>query len=655
MESNGVVSLIWHFAGYLSLPPDDLYTTKPIFDGGASSRPSSDAAPRPQADQHYVGNDNFFISGHAQSALVAPEHYLWRLEYWHKFKTEHATPSHAPPVFHHSLESFEPLGGGSSASEFHIAVTYGPGGWQEIVDLQQANSLATDNSVNASADMIAENNAHADGVLDSLILKAIDALPSFDEPSGSGSSSLLSFVNARDDHPTATQANDAPLQTSAGQYVNGQLYTDSADPHQLTNDVLTAASNALSAGFAGPPQGPTGDGSHVTEQTVNVGSNIQANETSIWDFSSSTMSLAVFGNYYSTNAIIQTNVFDQDNHISGAGAASLNVANNIVNNVADFQSGPPTLTASGGGVVPSEWNWNVTTVDGNVYNVNAISQFNYLQNNNVVSETMLPDSGKSLVLAGGNTQVNAADLQNIGNKFDLIIVEGNYHQANLIYQTNVALDANKISLGGGDDSGGAGQTATSGGNTVLNDATINNQSAQSFQSFNSSALSVTSALQHHQDSLNPTDVMSAFPNLAGGNVNALIVKGDYYDINAISQTNILSNSNVVSMTAGGDSAGGQQTVHTGHNDVVNAASIVDAGSATSPYLQGSFYNDMMLIQTNIIGNVQSAIAGENPNQLANEVIAFVTNDNVHEAGITAPTGLTDQSHHSGDVMGGIMH
>lgn len=654
MESSGVTSLIWHFAGYLSLPPDDLYTTKPIFDGGASWSPSADANPRPQADQHYVGNDNFYISGHAQPALITPEHYLLRLEYWHKFKTEHATPAHTPPVFHHSLESFEPLGGGSSMSEFHIAVTYGPGGWQDIVDLQQANSLATDNSVNASADMIAENNAHADGVLDSLILKAIDALPSFDEPSGSDSPSLLSFVNARDDQPALTQTNDAPLQTSTGQYVNGQLYTDSADPHQLTNDMLTAASNALSAGFAGPPQGPIGDGSHVTEQTVNVGSNIQANETSIWDFSSSTMSLAVFGNYYSTNAIIQTNVFDQDNHISGAGAASLNV----VNNVADFQSGPPTLTSSGGGVVPSEWNWNVTTVDGNVYNVNAISQFNYLQNNNVVSETMLPDSGKSLILAGGNTQVNAADLQNIGNNFDLIIVEGNYHQANLIYQTNVALDASKISLGGSDDSGGAAQTVTSGGNTILNDATIDNQSAQTFQSFNSSALSVTSALQHHQDSLNPTDVMSAFPDLAGGNVNALIVKGDYYDINAISQTNILSNSNIVDMTAAhGVGAGAQQTVNTGHNDVVNAASIVDAGSATSPYLQGSFYNDMMLIQTNIIGNAQSAIAGENPNQLANEVIAFVTNDNVHGAGIStsSPTGLTDQSHHSGDILGGMMH
>src|SRR5579872_2202162 len=154
MESNGVVSLIWHFAGYLSLPPDDLYTTKPVFDGGASWQPSSDANLRPAADQHYLGNDYFYVSGHAPSALIGPEFYIWRLEHWHNFKATHATPIHSPPVFHHPLESFEPLGGASSGSEFHIAVTYGPGGWQEMVDLQQANALVTDNSVNASADMI---------------------------------------------------------------------------------------------------------------------------------------------------------------------------------------------------------------------------------------------------------------------------------------------------------------------------------------------------------------------------------------------------------------------------------------------------------------------------------------------------------------------
>jgi hypothetical protein len=145
--------------------------------------------------------------------------------------------------------------------------------------------------------------------------------------------------------------------------------------------------------------------------------------------------------------------------------------------------------------------------------------------------------------------------------------------------------------------------------------------------------------------------LSAFPNLFG-NINVLVVTGNYYDINYISQTNIMSNSNVVQMWGG---HGATDTVNTGSNIAVNAATIIDGGSALSPYLQGSYYNDMILLQTNIIGNNASA-AAHNPNQFVPELVAFTgALDSAHqgsEATIAAAASV-QQHHHDG--VAGVMH
>ncbi len=98
-----------------------------------------------------------------------------------------------------------------------------------------------------------------------------------------------------------------------------------------------------------------------------------------------------------------------------------------------------------------------------------------------------------------------------------------------------------------------------------------------------------------------------------------------------------------------------QNLITGHNEVVNAATLVDMGSAMSPYLQGNFYSDMILFQTNIIGGQANLAANHDPSQLAPEVAAFVTNDapQVLPAGPAAPQ--TDVHHNSSDVLASVMH
>jgi hypothetical protein len=141
-----------------------------------------------------------------------------------------------------------------------------------------------------------------------------------------------------------------------------------------------------------------------------------------------------------------------------------------------------------------------------------------------------------------------------------------------------------------------------------------------------------------------------FPDLAG-TINALLVTGDYYDVNFIAQTNVMANANVVSLTTGhsGQPKGAALTVLTGKDQAVDSATIVDAGSSASPYLNGHYYQDTILIQTNIIGD-GGKITGHDPNQLAPELIAFTgTSEEVPSSPPPAIVTTADVHHHS-DVL-----
>jgi hypothetical protein len=213
------------------------------------------------------------------------------------------------------------------------------------------------------------------------------------------------------------------------------------------------------------------------------------------------------------------------------------------------------------------------------------------------------------------------------------------------------LDSNTVNFNGG---GTASPSATGGGNNLVNDATIIDTGNHNYQQFNSSASTVLQALESQSGTLDPTSVLKAFPNLFG-NINVLVVTGNFYDVNYISQTNVMSNSNVVQLDGSSTvPAGATQSVSTGHDTTLNAATIVDGGSALSPYLQGNYYNDMILIQTNILGN-QPQIAGQNPSQLAPELVAFLdSGQNGHQGPeISIAVAASSQQHHDG--VAGVLH
>jgi hypothetical protein len=147
----------------------------------------------------------------------------------------------------------------------------------------------------------------------------------------------------------------------------------------------------------------------------------------------------------------------------------------------------------------------------------------------------------------------------------------------------------------------------------------------------------------------------------GGTFHILYVTGNYYDVNAIWQTNIVSDANMAIQLQGSPAAatadyyGGSmatQNVSTGGDVLSNDAAIVDVGN-TSTHVNGQAYGDSILIQANLVNQDSDHVAQTNPQVLVPEVIAFVGQDNA--------TDNSDPQHHAtttlphDDPMAGVLH
>ena len=214
---------------------------------------------------------------------------------------------------------------------------------------------------------------------------------------------------------------------------------------------------------------PAGDYSDTAIQNLSLGGNVTINDATIISDSGLCGSMLILGNSYQTEAIFQTNVLSQSDHFQvSSGDAGINYIPNIVRTLPIF---PRQAPSRGHGPAAGPLNWSVQVLDGSLYDVKAMSQTNYISDNDIVSQTQ--SLGYSLILAGSNEQVNSVDFQSPMGQWDLIVVEGSYHRLDMINQTNVVLDMNHASqdwAGSGDGSGSQGITA--GNNTVLNDASI---------------------------------------------------------------------------------------------------------------------------------------------------------------------------------------
>jgi hypothetical protein len=101
-------------------------------------------------------------------------------------------------------------------------------------------------------------------------------------------------------------------------------------------------------------------------------------------------------------------------------------------------------------------------------------------------------------------------------------------------------------------------------------------------------------------------------------LRVLFVEGNYFDVNAISQTN-----EIYDADAALQFGVGQMSLATGGNVAASVAQIVDfRGQGNVAMVGGEHYDDEMMIQTNILAEDQD-VRVVDAQTLASEVIAFL--------------------------------
>lgn len=382
---------------------------------------------------------------------------------------------------------------------------------------------------------------------------------------------------------------------------------------------------------------------------LTAGSNSQVNAATIVDLNPHT-TMMVLGDSYQTNAIFQVNILHDVDKISLSAPQNLTAqdlvhlqtGNDSLNNYASFHNYTfPDLTITG---MPAS-SWHVDIEQGNFYNVNVVAQTNVMVDGDVTYQTT--HSSYYQLVTGANQQYNGAFVDSQGDPYDLVIVMGNSHHANIIDQTNVVLNDDVVhALLSADNA--TSMSISTGNNSLTNEADISNYGPSAFSTL--SADLAAHAANAQGGGFDPL-VAGQVPN--NGHLNVLVVTGDYYDINIVSQINVLADSNtamqILAQATGNSST---ETISTGSNQAANLAQIVNAHTFGTEFVGGGQYSDSLLLQANILTD-QSTVDTVNPNALVNEVVAFLD----HDAAAAIPSNIaipsTDTSPHH-DGLGSMM-
>lgn len=636
MVPGGITEVVWHFAGYLKIINDiardridyDQSSFRQIQDDYVAKLPDYNANP------DFAGLDGRGLGG--PEALPFEDYQASRV---------HPTKSLSPPPLRPDLDD-DGIGGlprlswptaaggaGGVGYDFHITVQYQPGGEQTLLHVHQVNALSDDDSLlvlpagcgDAAAALVSvqaeQLTAHTEAILQRMADEANDQIPKewWIPRNGTG---LTDLANSHDDNLVLRAGAPDTHSVEPGYYLNGVLQ----DPAMTPPDQVPL-----------PPPDPAPDLGHDLGQWALAGGNNSWNASLIVDLSESGRSMIVMGDYFKTNAIFQTNSTMDHDHVDVMGGQGLPIATggDQATNIADFVQHPgiyADLKATFAGP-----HWNVDVVDGNYYDVHTLVQMNYLSDNDVIAQSS--SDSHYVIQAGGNELGNLAQIFDGSIHYDLIIVTGAYHGMNVIFQNNILLNNDYIKmLADGTD---PSQSVVSGKNELSNTATIENYGDNNFDPMNDNLKSLVSAVGDGATTLDPS--YGKFVDGSGGVFNVLYVKGDYYDLNAIWQTNVTSDVNVIAQLIGAPSAAAQtlhpdgneiQSVTSGKDSLSNDAAIVDVG-ATNTFVNGQVYGDTILVQANLLPEDKGHVLNHDAQALVPELIAFV-NDSQEEAPVAQP-------------------
>lgn len=643
MASASFVEIVSHFAGYLQIF-HDIARDRIQYDESLAPRPSGDYTTlRPNYDYRVVPDDMETLAGPVPELMLDdPIHFVRG----RPLKLLHGPQDDDFDFFPRSqaptIPLPKPVGGGGGGADYHVRVTYEDGGAQTQLTVHQYNFMHDDDA-NLSADalsavqpLIMHLNSDVLATIEQLAADANAQIPdNWQMPQTDGGAT--DFVIAHDANWAERGGTPDEHSVTPGYYVNGELQDPPSEPP--------------------PPAEPeklpdTGDG---IGQWATLGSNFSINAALIVDIGEAARTMVVMGDYFKTDAIFQTNTTVDHDRISVSGGdrvPSLTDDKDVATNIADFAKNPSIYTGFAAQMAGP--NWIVNVVDGDYYSVHAVAQVNLLSDNDVA--TQVSSSSHYNLVGGGNEQGNLALIYDGSIEYDLIIIKGSYHGLNVIFQNNILLDNDRIKMA--DDGADPSQSASSHDNSLLNEAGITNYGGDTFDELPGNLALIQSLLDAGMTSLDP-ELASALIG-HGGPLKVLYITGDYYDINAIWQTNItsdvdvmyqLQNQPLADLMALDPDGAVTQSVTAGGNELANDAAIVDV-NPDATYVKGEIYTDSILVQANLVPTGSDHAVNADTNALVTELIAFV-DDHPQDAAGPPPAAIANSV--QSDPMASVLH
>jgi hypothetical protein len=668
MSPEATSELIWHFAGYLHLTEDYAasrlkydyisYHNKPLDYRPDAVEATKVSASLPELQSHAIRvsyTSNASSSGQADSLDVAKaEVEAPVVKAYGIYDIAHAKadvqlqPIHSTDDIHHTVGSGQFLQGetttpgtgtGSEAPVYTIDYnTDALGG--TIANLTSIHVLSDRDFYSDGGDDYAGlHHVSTGNAVPDMMEMASEYAPDFNVQAGQVREFWAEEMVRHDEAIASGESTGQVL--ALGRYVNGELQ----EPGSSAVEPVQA-----------PERPDRADAGTDVGNVAELGGNTSQNVGIIADLNEAPSTLVVMGNYYHTNLITQTNILqDHDQAFtagSGAGDITINTGGNQTDNMAILAAHEIVTQAVAARPVTGDLSVNVDFFDGDFFDIKALNQRNYIDDGDVTTQTQYESYAE--VSTGDNTQLSYARFADWGKHYDIIIVLGDYHSANIISQTNIVLDNDVLGIGSGSGVAGAGhsyaddeinQSAYSGQNQLLNEAAITKYGESTFAGIDGNLAELIAALGN-KETLDAAS-WSSFHGAASGHLNVLFVTGDYYDLNIISQVNVIADADLA-IQIGSD--GSLQWLSTGGNSAINKAEIIDAGGVYNQYLGGSQYEDSMLVQTNIV-SASADVTQTNSNALVPEVIAFL--DQAQDATPDADTWTTN-TYNNHDSFGNVL-
>lgn len=360
--------------------------------------------------------------------------------------------------------------------------------------------------------------------------------------------------------------------------------------------------------------------------------------------------IAVMGDSHSMASISQTNVLQNIDMVNGHRVAAHGAqADTMLSAAALLTSDAPLpeVDEDREGQFPDEW--TVTRLEGDLVNMNWLDQMNYVTDHDVTSLTLTGQ--ETWLQTGGNVANNLSGILELGFGFDLIVVGGDIIDVSIIQQINVLLDDDSVFYPD-DDAWSIGTD----GNSLWNHAAIRSSGVNTTDEMPDIYKQLANSLEAGSNAVG-AGVRGDDPFEGMDRLDVLYIEGDLLSLQAIRQVNYAGDADQVEMrtSQAALTEGGEISVTTGANFLINIAELSDFGVDSAVYVEGEQYSDALMHQAGLIVS-DPANQGLGGDGLASEAVAFLADGMIGEEKdetSAAPdnSGGMDANH---DVMGGIL-